>query len=281
VDFSGDTIGKVTVNVSKGGLAGAQAQAVNVASFSAAKTLGAINLGGDATMTQASELRLFAGGTISGVKIAAKTAALGSLIKGSILAGQNVDLAAMESAAVLNRRLAASSLGAVSIGGSLGSSIIAAGGNIAQITIGQNVQESLILGGALLGEDGVVGGDNDRFIRGAQMAGVTVKGALGRSTISNGVQSVNNVIGDGDDVAAPAFEGFEIISAIKSITIGSGLAASPTPAETAHAFAFQAGTIGKLTLGKTKFTDFAISMLLDAAPVGEGGDDIVVRVFPG
>lgn len=276
--FTADSIASVLVTTSKSKAVGATSQAVNIAAFNANTTLGPVNILGDATMAQASKLDLWAGGKIGPVAVKSKTATFGTVEESTFLAGQSFAAAEIADTKELNKRLAAASMGPVNVGGSLIGSTIAAGGTVGVVNVGGSMSLTNVLAGALLGADRILGGGDDTFYRAGVITAVSVKGTFESSTLSAGVNAVDGVFGNGDDVAGTAIGSLPVVSAIKSLTVGTatvlpGAVAGP------HNYAVQAGLIVKMTVAGQKLTDFSQPFLLDGGAAGESVEDVLVRIL--
>ena len=275
--FSAATMGNVTINVNKGKALGATAHAIQDAEFTSTGGIGLVSILGDATTTQAQALKLSAGRKLAGLTIKAKTVALGTLQDGYVLAGQAFNPAEVSDKKTLLAGLASASLGPIKVSGSLNNTIVAAGGSLGAITVGGDLSLDTILAGAVLGADKVVGGGDDLFHRAGQIAAIVVKGTLDRSTVATGVNPADATFGNGDDLAAADLAVPTTLAAIKSISIGTATVLGTAPVAT-HNYAIEAGAIGKLTVAGQKFTDFTAALLLDGMPMGEGAEDVIVRV---
>lgn len=276
--FSGASLANVTVNVTKGSMAGATAQAVNTATLSSGGNIGVVSIIGDATMTQASELDIFATGKVTALNVKSKTAAFGTLDIGRVLVGEAFDPTSILDKKGLTKALAGSSIGAINISGSLTNTTLASGGNFAALNIGGDMTNSTVIAGAYLGDDRALGGTNDVYHRAASIASITVKGAFTQSTIAAGINPGDNVIGNGDDTAAGLVNNALVTtSAIKSISIGIATLGAGAPGMP-HSYGIEAQTIGKLTIAgqKVELTDGPL--FLDNSPTGEGAEDITVNL---
>jgi hypothetical protein len=276
-NFTGGAIGNVLVNVSKGKDPGATARAINGAAFDAQTSLGSLTVLGSATQAQVTGLTCVSGGKIGAVSIKAVQPEFGSLEDSTILAGQALDFTGAATVAAMKAKLLAASLSAFTASGGMFQAIIAAGANLGPVKLGGSIGDSLILAGARLGADRAPGGGNDTFQRAAKIAAVTVGGAFAMTSIAAGVDPVNGVFGDGDDVPgtseAVAAQGSEI----GAVSVGAGTVG--TTITTSHFFAIEAGEIAKLLVkGQPPVTSFTQPSLLDIGPPGEDPPDVIVRV---
>ena len=275
--FTGNSIGKTTVNVTQGKTVGATATAVDTVSYSADSAINTITIGGDATSAQVTGLDVWAGGVVGAINIKAKTAANGSLINSAILAGQDLTLTGSTTKA-LTAALKGAALGAVSVSGAMTNSQLVAGSNIGAITVGGAVSGSNILAGALLGADHTLGGGDDSYQRAASIAAVTVKGQFGSSVISAGISPVAGGFGDADDVLAPAAGILTTSSSIGAIKLGVGTLPGTAPT-LPHSAVIQAAAIKSLSVPHAKtVADFSSPVLIDLTGDGETADDVVARV---
>jgi len=277
--FHGASLANVTVNVTKGSMAGATAQAVNTATISSGSNIGVVSIIGDATMTQASELDLFAQGKVTALNVKSKTAAFGTLDIGRVLVGEAFNPANIPDKKALTKALAGSSIGAINISGSLTNTTLASGGNFAAVNVGGDMTNSTVIAGAYLGDDRALGGTNDVYHRAASIASITVKGAFTQSTIAAGINPGDNLIGNGDDTAAELVNNALVTtSAIKSISIGIANLGASAPGM-AHSYGIEAQTIGKFTVAGQKVDLSVGPLFLDNSPTGEGAEDITVKLI--
>lgn len=275
--FLADNIGATTVLVSRGANLAATSRAVSGASFFSEGSIGAMKFDGDATMAQVDNLRVLAAGNVGGVSVKAKTAAVGSLTNSTILAGQTVDLSGATEADVI-AALAKARMVGVKVSGDLSGSMIAAGGSVGAVNVGGNLSGSHLLAGARLGGDFLIDGD-EAWQRAASIAGVTVKGSVQTSSIVAGVNPVNGVFGDGDDVVAAVAGVLDQASSIGVLHF-SGTEYTPVGAAlAAHQSAIQAAAIKSLVTATGTYTDFTTVQFLDAGAVGEDAADTLLRVI--
>lgn len=276
--FEGDVLGTTAVTVTRGS-GGLSARGVNGATFTSDGAIGALGFSGDVTENMVTNLQVLAGGKIAGLKVAAKTPALGSLVDSAIIAGQSLVLAGSDKDQMA--ALAAAALGAVSIGGSLVNSKLVAGASIGAVSVGADATGALILAGARLGGDFTIGDGNETFHRAAAIASVTVTGALTRSSIVAGIASTNATFGDADDILAAVAGTLAQSSSIGALEIGAGSGTNAMNPAIPHAFAIQAAAIRSLVnAGSIAVNDFADALFLDAGTAGEDADDVLVRLIP-
>lgn len=273
--FLADNIGAVTVLSSKGANAAATSRAVNEAQFESRYTVAALLFDGDATFSQVRELGVFAGGSIAKLTVKAKTASLGSLENSQVLAGQALNVGAPTEKEV-KAALAKAVLGPVKLSGSLAESTLAAGASIGAVNVGGAMVASQVLAGALLGDPFA---DNDEsWQAAAAIASVTVLGSFQTSTLAAGVNPVNGLFGDADDVAAAAAGPLVQTGRIGAINL-AGLAVAPAEAALAnHQSAIQAAAIKSLKTAAGSFTDFTLARFLDSGAGGEDSADVLVRL---
>jgi hypothetical protein len=273
--FLADAIGPIGIAVSRGA-GGGLSGAVSNASIAADGAVGALTFEGDASIAQVSGLNVLAGGAVGALTVKAKLPNRGTITDSNILAGQSLDLSGATEKAI-KAALSKANLGAVKISGTMNKVALAAGGSIGAVTVGGGMTDSLLLAGAKLGGDFALDG-NETFHRAAAIAAITVKGAVAATSIAAGVNPMNGIFGDGDDIAAAAAGPLATASKIGAITF-SGLAGAPAPANLAnHQFAIQAAAIKSLKTAAGTFTDFALAQSLDAGIPGEDAGDIVVRL---
>ncbi len=274
VTFMGDTIGATSVMVSPA-VGGVSAQALETVAFTARKTVGSITAGGTALLNaQATDLKVWSGGTIGNINISAKTTALGRVEGGFIASGQDFSLAASDVAAALR----ASAMGALTFSGDARSLTIVSGASIGAITVGGNLKDSQIVAGAVLGADKAIGGSDDVYHQSVKIASLTIKGNIDKGSVSAGINAVNGIFGDGDDLLAPTAGTQPGPSSIGAIRLSQGTL-SPTAPALAHTHAIQAGAIAKVIIGTAPpATDFTNPILLDLTGNGEDADDVIVRL---
>ncbi len=274
--FESDVLGTTTVTVTRG-TGASTARGVNGATFTADGAIGALSFSGDVTENIVSNLQVRAGGKIAGLNVAAKTTAFGSLVNSDILAGQSLVVAGTDKQQ--KAALAAATLGAVSIGGSLTNSKLVAGANIAAVTVGANATDALILAGAKLGGDFTLGDGNETFQRAAAITSVTVGGAFTRSSIVAGIASTNATFGDADDALAAVAGTLAQSSSIGALKFGAGSGTNAAAPAIPHAFAIQAAAIKSLAnAGSTIVKNFAAALFLDAGAANEDASDVLVRL---
>jgi hypothetical protein len=147
------------------------------------------------------------------------------------------------------------------------------------MTVGADLVGSNILAGVLLGTNRALGGGDDVFQLAAEIAAVTVKGQLSQSSIAAGVDPVNGIFGDGDDVLAAAPGGFDVQSAIKKVVLAGNQLGAAAPV-LAHSYAIEAGVLGSLSVAGESIENPTFPLFLDVAPAGEDAADIILRVLP-
>lgn len=244
--FAGNSIGKTAVSVSRG--TNGTAQGINNADLTATGAVGAITVGGDATMTLVDGLKVWAGGDVGGLKIASKDKVNGTLANSAILAGQLLVLDANSTTKQLSK------LGDVSVSGSLTGTDLVSYGTIGKITVGKDLTDSLILAGAKLGGDFLIDGDEE-YQRAASIASLTVNGAFGQTSVIAGVNPGDGIFGNGNDVAATAIGQLINPSLIGKITLAVGTTGTPTGTEQ---FGIEAAAIGGLKVAGVAITAFPL-----------------------
>ncbi len=284
VAFSGRTIGATKVTVGRLANSGTDVRALDTATFNATTTLGKITLDGDATGAQATALVAVSGGTFGGLNIKSKTASFGSLMDGTILAGQALDFDVFQngSSRVIAAALRGAALGAVTLSGSLTNSLLAAGSNIGAITVGTgDIVSSNLLAGTKLGTDQRFDGIDDSFQRASAIAAITVKN--GRFLLSSAVAGIDpgaNGFGDSDDHAAA--DGPRTASGkIGAIKLGRGLSGAFDPS-IALTHVIESGKLKSLKVGNSSPVDFRLGpSLLDNGAAGQDSGDTLVRELAG
>ncbi len=276
VTFLGDSIGTTTVVVTRGKDPAATARAANAAHYFSDGSIGALLFDGDATMTQVTGLEVLAGASVGPLTVKAKTTAMGTLDNSRVLAGQSLDLSGATDALV-KAALAKANLGAVKVTGDLTNSLLGAGASIGAVNIGGALTGSLLLAGARLGGDFAIDGD-ESWQRAAAIAAVTVKGFMASSFIVAGVDPVNGVFGDANDVAAPAAGALTQTSVIGPVTFTTADYVFGAASLAAHQASIQAAAIKSIKLTAGVFTDFTIAQYLDLGAPGEDAGDIVIRL---
>ncbi|HYR59297.1 MAG TPA: hypothetical protein VEO95_11725, partial [Chthoniobacteraceae bacterium] len=284
-NFSANTIGTVTVNVSRYPdlHVSSAAQAIAAANITATGAIGAMSVSGDATLPQVSDLKVWAGGNVGAVTVKSKTAANGTLQNSAILAGQLLDLTPSTdphkptTAQTQLAKLALAKLGAVNVSGSLTSTNLVAGASIGEVTAGGDVTDSLVLAGAMLGADRIVSGD-DVYQRAASIAALTVvKGTFARTSVAAGVDPHDGTFGNGDDLAAPVVAFLTTkTSSIGPITLAAG-SASHANGTLMHNYAIEAAALASLKLGATPVPLTMLPLFLHPASTGEDAADVLVR----
>ena len=244
--------------------------------------IGALTIDGDATATQASDLQVKAGGAVGNVTIRANTAALGSLVDSSILAGQSMVIdgatVGLQTAQLLN-----GTLGKVSVSGSLTNSKLVAASNIGAVTVSGDMQNSLLLAGAEIGATFAVDG-NGSYIQQAKIASVKVTGAFTSSSIAAGVTpGADSVFGNSDDTAALNAGLLTTTSQIGSLVFGAGTTTSSTAVLSAggtdHNFAIESAALSSLQIGAlAQVKVFTSPTFIDATNNGEDASDVLVKL---
>jgi hypothetical protein len=276
VAFSANTVGTVTVNVSRGPGMSSTASAIDGVDFTAGANIGAINISGDATTAQVSDLQVWAGRNVGAVTVKSKDLVNGSLVDSAVLAGQTLALNG-STAAAQNAKLALARLGAVNVSGSITNTDLVAGSAIGAITVGKNVSDSLFLAGATLGSDFAIGSSDDTFQRAASIAALTVKGTFSKTSVVAGVDPGDGVFGNGDDhVALPValLPGPTSRIGAIAITLGSLGVASGT---NSHQYAIEAADITALKVGGVG--NVAFPLFLDQGTMGEDATDVLVSLL--
>ncbi|MEQ1859189.1 MAG: autotransporter-associated beta strand repeat-containing protein, partial [Chthoniobacteraceae bacterium] len=176
-------------------------------------------------------------------------------------------------------------MGTLNTSHSIANSIFAAATNIAQVTVKGNFTGSKLLAGTFLGSDAKLGGINDAadvFDRSGRIAGVTVLGAFSASTIAAGIDSVDGIYGNSDDVLATTGTALTgKATAIGSLKFGAGsgtIGSSPT---NTHLHAIEAASIKSLSVDRVavKPLPAALPKYLDLGAAGEGAADVLVRIL--
>jgi hypothetical protein len=253
VSLEGSVAG-ITLSSTRSVAPGSQAQVANQLFVSAGKDIGAVRLEGTLTGPAGDELVVFAGGKIASLTVTTlgiKTFA--SLSNSFIQAGTN--------AFVTNAAgLTATSLGAVTLGGTLSNSVVLAQGNIGAVKVDGNMTGTLVLAGVGNGNNGVFGGGDDRYIRHVSVASLTVGGSFSGSTVVAGINPGSDGVW-GNDVGVGALDtigeslvGVATAGRIGAVTLGAsngtvlGLGVTP-----ASGFAIEAERLTSLKIGTTTY----------------------------
>ncbi|HEV7403506.1 MAG TPA: carboxypeptidase regulatory-like domain-containing protein [Chthoniobacteraceae bacterium] len=286
---AGTTIGAITISASKGKPAASTARAVLGASFSAEGSIGQLTINGNATTAQATDLLVYAGGSLAGINISATDKRQGSLVDSFITAGQLVTLAK-------NADLAKASIGAITLSGSFidttgsGLATIAARGNLGAITIGGDLDSVSLAAGYDTGADRTLYSNDDHFNRAGQIASVKVAGAFINTTIAAGISpGTDQYWGQDMDPTGTVLPGITQLSKIGAITLGAttvptnATKAVQTTAVLNHQSAIESFSITSLKIGKLPtLTNFTTAGWIDAD--GDGVEDLtetVVRKITG
>ncbi len=268
---AGTSITGVTITAAKGKATASNTYALSNVNLTAGTTIGKIVIGGDATATQATDLRVWAGGAITSLAVSSKSnTTFGSLVNSTVLAGQNTAIA-------LAKDIPKASLGAITIGGSVtgvagAPTIIAAKGNLGAVIIGGGVQNALFIAGASAGSDRILGTVGDSYHRHASILSVKVAGAFTASTIAAGIDPGADFKWGGTDDLAAATIPLLKVGKIGAITLGSSTVAAgvsqPIRSSTlgAHDFAIESLILTSVQIGKlpaTKTFSTTASLFID------------------
>jgi hypothetical protein len=174
------------------------------------------------------------------------------------------------------------SIGTVNTTHAVEDTLIAAATQMGNITVGstvfttQGVTDSLFLAGVNLGGDGAIDGD-ETFIRAGKIGNIIIKGALLTSTIASGVNPVDGIWGNGNDIAGTGAGLPATQKAIGNIQLGAGSGTATTSPGLTHNYAIEGQKIASLKIN-------AVTVPLTGLPkylkIGgaESVDDIVVRL---
>jgi hypothetical protein len=176
-------------------------------------------------------------------------------------------------------------LGAITTTHSVTTSMFAAATNIAQVTVKGSLTLSKILAGTFLGDDAALGGVDDAadvFNKSYKITGVKVVGAFSTSTIAVGVDSVDGIYGNGDDVLATlGLAPIGLTKSIGALNFGAGSGTAGAALSGAHSYAIEAASLKTLLV-----SGIAVSILpgvlpkyLDLGTAGEDSDDVRLRIL--
>jgi hypothetical protein len=174
------------------------------------------------------------------------------------------------------------SIGTVNTTHSVQDTLIAAATQMGNITVGstvfttQGVSTSMFLAGVNLGGDGAIDGD-ETFIRAGKIGNIIVKGAFLTSTIASGVNPVDGIFGNGNDIAGsgPGLPATQ--KAIGHIQLGAGSGTATTVPSLTHNYVIEGQKIASLKIN-------AVTIPLTSLPkylkVGGAEDvnDVLVRL---
>jgi hypothetical protein len=164
-------------------------------------------------------------------------------------------------------------------------SMFAASTNFGNVTVGsilnptQGITNSKFLAGTYLGGDGAFDGD-EVFVRASKIGNMTVHGAFTSSTIAAGINPVDAIYGNADDIAAagPALAGSQ--KAIGKLVFGAGSGTATSPVTLMHTNAIEGNKITSLKINALPIA-LAITSLpkyLHVGPV-EAASDVIVRLI--
>jgi hypothetical protein len=174
-------------------------------------------------------------------------------------------------------------IGTITSTHAISGSLFAAGTQMGNVTVGstlfptQGVSTSMFLGGTNLGGDGQIDGD-ETFIRAGKIGNVTVKGSLLTTTIAAGINPVDGIFGNGNDVAAGGSPLPVTQKAIGNVLVGAGSGTATTTPGLTHNYVIEGQKIGSLKIN-------AVTVPLTGLPkylkVGGAEDvnDILVRLI--
>ncbi len=169
------------------------------------------------------------------------------------------------------------SIGAITSSHSISGSTIAAATNIGKITIGgaidptAGVSTSLILGGTYLGGDGTFNG-NEVFTRAATIGAIAISGTLSSTTIAAGINPVNGIFGDNDDIASL---GVAPVLAIGAVSIGAGSGTLTGTPLLAHSYGIEAVKIKSIKVGAAA----AVTTLATSHYIKFGGAEAIADIL--
>ncbi len=302
-DFTADTIGNVSVSLTKQAAAGAAIQGVAIT----AKSIGNITAGfggtsalaagaaivesmftattgnignitasatsakADAVLFGIEDSDFYAAGKIGKINATAKISARNAtgtatgMQDTTILAGQQITIDAIAD-------LLAAGIGGVKVTGAVVNTQIAANGSIGAVSVTANMIDSLILAGVAAGNDRLLRTADDTYHRHASIGNVTVGGAFTRSSLIAGIDpGDDNIWGSGAGPAADALAatltGLSASGKIGAVTLGATSAgATPfrTPGTPIHTAAIEAAALTSVKIGRTIQRDFTTPVWIDA-----------------
>ncbi|MEQ1858792.1 MAG: autotransporter-associated beta strand repeat-containing protein [Chthoniobacteraceae bacterium] len=176
-------------------------------------------------------------------------------------------------------------MGTITTTHSITTSMFAAATNIAQVTVKGGLSSSKILAGTFLGDDAALGGVGsaaDVFNKSYKIAGVKVLGAFVASTIAVGVDSVDGIYGNGNDVLASLGTApGGATRAIGALIFGPGSGTVGASPSGAHTSAIEAASIKSLVVNGVAVSPLpaALPKYLDLGLAGEDSADVIVRIL--
>ena len=160
-------------------------------------------------------------------------------------------------------------------------STFAAATNIGIVTVGTaaitnaSFTMSKLLAGTSLGGDGILSGAPDTFTRAGLIGGVTGSGAFATSTIAVGVNPVDGISGNGNDLAAA---GTPTANAIGALVFGAASGTAATGPTMTHTYGIEAASIVSLKVGAgAVIKKFPAAQFIKAGGA-EAASDVVVKI---
>lgn len=173
-------------------------------------------------------------------------------------------------------------VGAIVSTHSISGSLIAAATQMGNLTVGstvfttEGVSTSMFLAGVNLGGDGTIDGD-ETFIRGGKIGNVTVKGAFLTSTLASGVNPVDGIFGNGDDIAASGAALPATQKAIGNVLLGAGSGTGTSSPGQTHNYVIEGQKIGSLKINAVTVPLTGLPKFLRVG-IAESVDDVLVRL---
>ncbi len=173
-------------------------------------------------------------------------------------------------------------IGAITSTHSISGTLIAAATQMGNIVVGstlfptQGVSTSMFLAGVNLGGDGAIDGD-ETFIRAGKIGNVTVKGTFVTSTLASGVNPVDGIFGNGDDIAAAGAGLPATQKAIGNILIGAGSGTATASPSLTHNFVIEGQKIGSLKINAVAVPLTGLPKFLRVGGI-EDVNDVLVRI---
>jgi hypothetical protein len=177
-----------------------------------------------------------------------------------------------------------STIGPITSTHAISGSTFAASTTMGNITVGstlfptQGVSTSKFLAGTYLGGDGLIDGD-EVFVRSGKIGNITVKGTFLTTTIAAGIDPVDGIYGNANDVAAPGGTLPASQKAIGKLVLGTGSGVLTGLVGLTHSFVVEGNKLAGLSIGGTTISIGGALPAYLRIGGAEAATDVLLRVI--
>ena len=209
----------------------------------------------------------------------------GNIVAIAVKMGLGTNVVGIENSVFETNSRGTGTIGTISSTHSVIGTTFAAGATIGSVAIGSTTNptaaltDSLILAGTNLANGDLGGPAVSSYTGACNIKGVTVKGAMTASTIAAGIDPVDGIYGNGNDLAAAGSPILPATTAIGTLIFGAGSGTSTNSPAMLHDNAIEAASIKSMAIGTAKAIKLFNTPQFLRLGGSEAASDVLVQIL--